>query len=140
MFKRLILQFIRPSRSEIYNIHDPFGLKLLTRLRVEFSHLREHKFRHNFQDTLNPLCSCSLEPESVNHFLLHCPFYTNQRKILLDGVFGVDERVSNISEINLVQLLLYGNPHMYSIDINSSIINFTITYLKMSGRFDNPLF
>ena len=45
----------------VYKIHDPIGLKLLTRLRANLGHLREHKFRHNFLDTLNPLCSCSLE-------------------------------------------------------------------------------
>ena len=30
-------------------------LQLLTRLRLGLSHLREHKFKHNFQDTLNPI-------------------------------------------------------------------------------------
>ena len=34
----------------------PLGIKLLNRLKVEFSHLNKHKFRHNFADTLNPLC------------------------------------------------------------------------------------
>ena len=29
--------------------------------------LREHKFRHNFADTLNPLCSCSFETEDTEH-------------------------------------------------------------------------
>ena len=57
MFKKSLLQFIRPSGSQVYNIHDSIGLKYLTRLRLEFSNLREHTFRHNFQDTLNPICS-----------------------------------------------------------------------------------
>ena len=35
-------------------IHDVSGLKLLTRLRSNFSHLNEHKFRHHFKDTNNP--------------------------------------------------------------------------------------
>ena len=52
-----------------------YGLKLLTRMRVNLSHLIEHKFKHGFQDTLNPLCSCiNLETESVEYFLLRCPF------------------------------------------------------------------
>ena len=57
-------------------------------LRVNLSHLREHKFHHNFLDTLNPLCSCSLEIESTSHYLLRCPFYTHIRKTLLDGGMG----------------------------------------------------
>ena len=60
-FKKDVLTFIRPKMCPVYKIHDPIGLKFLTRLRVNLSHLREHKFRHNFLDTLNPLCSCSLE-------------------------------------------------------------------------------
>ena len=35
--------------------------QLLNRLRVDFSHLNEHKLRHDFADTLNPLWSCCLE-------------------------------------------------------------------------------
>ena len=37
---------------------------MLTKLGLRLSHLSEHKFRHGFKDTLNPLCSCSIEAES----------------------------------------------------------------------------
>ena len=57
IFKKALLNYYRPKECSIFNIFDPVGLKLLTRLRVNLSHLREHKFRHNFLDTLNPLCS-----------------------------------------------------------------------------------
>ena len=77
VFKKGLLAFIRPKECSIYNIIDPYGLKLLTRLRVNISHLREHKFRHNFLNTLNPLCSCMLETESTGHYLLRCPFYAD---------------------------------------------------------------
>jgi len=44
---------------------------LLTRLRVGFSHLKEHKFRHNFQDTTDPFCECrSGDIENTQHYLL----------------------------------------------------------------------
>ena len=76
IFKKMLLAFIRPKQCDIYNIIDPSGLKLLTRLRDNLSHLRGNKFRHNFLNTLNPLCSCSLEIESTSHHLLRCPFYT----------------------------------------------------------------
>ena len=62
-FKKTILDFIRPKENSIYAIHDISGLKLLTRLRLNFSHLNEHKFRHNFKDTVNPMFSCGFEPE-----------------------------------------------------------------------------
>ena len=56
IFKRALLTFIRPKAANIYRTHHPRGLKLLTRLRLGLSHLREHKFRHNFNDTVDPFC------------------------------------------------------------------------------------
>ena len=73
LFKTNILKFIRPLPNSVYNCHNPKGLKFITRLRLGLSHLREHKFKHSFQDTINPLCSCGLDIESTEHFLLHCP-------------------------------------------------------------------
>ena len=44
---------------------------------IGMSHLREHKFKHNFQDCLNPICSCDLDIESTSHFLPHCPTFND---------------------------------------------------------------
>ena len=76
-FRNALLNIGRPTAKPIYNIHNPIGLKLLTRLRLGLSHLNEHKFKHNFQDCINPLCTCSLEIESLSHFFLHCHYFTN---------------------------------------------------------------
>ena len=65
VFKKSLLKFIRTIPNSLANI---FGIKVLKILRAGLSHLREHKFRHNFQNTINPLCSCSLEIESTSHF------------------------------------------------------------------------
>ena len=46
MFKSRLL-FIRPLDRNVYNIFEPIGLKFLTRLHLSFSHLNEHRFRHN---------------------------------------------------------------------------------------------
>ena len=51
---------------------DSLGLTYLTRLQVGSSHLREHKFRHNFLDSLNPICSFRNAIESGKYYLLHC--------------------------------------------------------------------
>ena len=55
------------------------GIRLITQLRLEFSHFREHKFKYNFQNCLNPLCSCGLTIESTTYFLLHCPILNDKR-------------------------------------------------------------
>ena len=92
--------------NPVYNIHDPIGLKFLTRLRVNFSHLREHKFRYNFVDTLNPLCSYGLEIESTKHYLLHCPFYTCIGRTLYDNIKTIIGPISDLSDDKLVNILL----------------------------------
>ena len=43
------LSFIRPMPNSIYNIYNPLGVKHLSRLRIEISHLKEHKFKHAFK-------------------------------------------------------------------------------------------
>ena len=140
LFKKSLLSFLRPTAAYVFDVVDYSGLKLLTRLRLNLSHLNEHKFCHNFRDTVNPLCSCSLESETTSHFLLHCPFYTNQRKTLFDNVQAIDESISNLSDSNLVNLFLYGDSALYSNLENTLILNSTISFLKSSERFDNPLF
>ena len=61
-FKVTILNFIRPKGNSVFHINDINGIKLLSRLRLNFSHLNEHKFRHNFNDTVDPMCACGREP------------------------------------------------------------------------------
>ena len=60
-FRNALLNVGRPTAKPVYKIHNPIGLKLLTRLRLGLSRLNEHKFKHNLQDCINPLCTCSLE-------------------------------------------------------------------------------
>ena len=59
------------------------GIKLLTRFRLGFSHLSEHKFRHILVDSLNPLS--------------------------------------------------------FDIKMNIKTLTATIIFIKVSGRFDQPL-
>ena len=70
LFRKNLLPFVRPIENSIYSIYDTLGIKLLHRLRLGFSHLREHKFTHNVADTMNPLCSCYLEIESTEYYTL----------------------------------------------------------------------
>ena len=82
-FKKQILKFIRPSPNSTFNVHNPHRIKLLTRLRVGLSHLRERKFRHNFQGSLDPFCNCGRHIETTTHLFLHCSNYSNKKKNFL---------------------------------------------------------
>ena len=56
-----MLKFMRPSPDNVFHCENHRGIKLITRLGVGFSQLREHKFKHSFRDTLNPTCSCGFD-------------------------------------------------------------------------------
>ena len=56
VFRKSLLNFIRPRESKVYNIDDTIVIKLISRLGLGFGQLREHKFKHDFQDTLNRRC------------------------------------------------------------------------------------
>ena len=96
-------------QNSIHNIHNPVGVKYLTRSRLGLSHLNEHKFRYNFQDCLDPLCSCSFEDKTTNHYFLHCHYYNDIHKTLLDTVKEITNKcLSDFSDETLVNLLLCG--------------------------------
>ena len=71
IFRKKYSSFQKTSSQFYLNYHNPKGVKLITRLRLGMSHLREHKFKHNFQDSINPLCNCGHDIESTTHFVLH---------------------------------------------------------------------
>ena len=96
-FKKSLLRVGRPTAMPTYGIHNPVGLKFLTRLRLGLSHLNEHKFKHNCKDCVNPSCSCSLEIESSSHFCLHCHYFTNIRSTPLNNLKSIDVNILKLS-------------------------------------------
>ena len=139
IFRSTVLKSIRPTPKSIFNISSPLGIKYLTWLRLGLSHLREHKFRHHFNDTLNPLCPCNLEVESVSHFFLHCHFFHNERLDLMNGITNIDPDIHLLDDISISNLLLYGST-LYPNEINKKILELSINYILISKRFEGPLF
>ena len=139
IFKKSILKFIRPSANSLFNCHNPKGIKFITRLRLGLSHLREHKFKHSFQDSLNPFCSCGLDIESTAHFLLHCPTYIIERRTLLSTLVNIDNNLLDLCEPVLIRTLLFGS-NSFDTDANTNVLNATIEYILSTKRFDEPLF
>ena len=135
VFKSNILKFIRPSPNSVYNCHNPRGICLITRLRLSLSHLRGHKFKHGFEDTLNPLCSCGNNVESTEHFLLHCTQFGNERRTLLSTLGNFNcSWLKNTSKV-LTQNLLLENTSLIPRD-NSKILSTTIDFVLSTKRFD----
>ena len=90
-FENNILIFIRLKPTSCLNCCNLKGIRLITRLRFGLSH--EHKFKYNFQNCLNLLCSCGLSIESTSHFLLHCPIFNNKWHTLLRTLNNIDCKI-----------------------------------------------
>ena len=108
IFKNKLLSLIRPPPKPVYSIHDPRGLAILTQLSVGLSMLNLHKFRHNFRDTLNPMCPSNDGVEDTEHFLLHCHSYDACRTDLLDSVSSTLQPydLPNLSNALMLKLIL----------------------------------
>ena len=110
-FKEIILSFIRPTENSVFAIHVTKGLKLLTWLRLNFSHLNEHKFRHGFRDTVDPMCKYGLETETTLHFFLCYRLYSTIRKEFLDNICTVALFLTIYPDEKLLNILLYGSEY-----------------------------
>ena len=129
------MEFIRPSQNSIFLCNNSKRIKLLTRLRLGLNHLRDQKFKHNFLDTLNPICNCDEDIETSWHYLLHCSLYTNQSLVLLNVMQGIDNSILELTDSHIVEVFLYGRKFL-DISSNNSILNATTDVLLETKRFD----
>ena len=93
IFNKALFEFIRLSGSTAFNCHNPKGIRLLTRLRLGLGHLREHKFKHSFQDSLNPICSCGKDTETSAYLLLDRPNCLNKRSAVLNIIGRINRNI-----------------------------------------------
>ena len=128
-----ILKFIRPSPNSIFDCRNPKGICLITRLTLGLCRVRNHRFKHSSQDTLNPLCTCANDVESRKHFPLHCLQFVNERRTFLSnsGNFNYN-LLENVSSV-LTQTLVFGNMSLNLSDNSRTLIFST-------KRFNEPLF
>ena len=129
---------ITPSSNSVFNIHNPIGLKFITRLRFGLCHLNEHRFNHSFKNCLSPKCICSSENESTLHFFLHYHYYIPIRKTLFEEVKTTDANLLKLPDCKPTDILLYGCSH-FDENQNQLLIS-SIEYIMNSKRFDGSLF
>jgi len=133
-FKTKICTFIRPKARLLFVTHDQFALKILTKIRVTFSDLRDHRFNHKF-NCLSATCFCGEDDETALHYFLCCPRYTNLRIIFLGKVSDIiGSDVTVLPNEHLTHILMYGS-NVYNNITNELIINQTLNFIIKSGRF-----
>ena len=99
------------------------------RLRMRCTSLKQHLFLRNIEP--DPYCTnCNLhQVESIEHYLLKCPKYSNQRTDLINSLNTVVQHVPVTC-----QLLLYGN-ETESYDHNRHIFSCVQSFILKTKRF-----
>ena len=108
IFKKSLLKIYRLIKKSIFNIHNPNGSKWIFQLRVGLSPLKSHKKSHNFRDTPDDTCRCTLSAETAQHYFLHCPEFIYDRQELfhiLNPIMFVNN-MHFLDDMNLVQSLM----------------------------------
>ena len=126
IFKSRYIACLRPPKSKTYAIHDKSGIPLLTRLRVEHSDLRSHRYPKNF-NCPSPTCKCGFEHETPAHYFLRCQFFIPCRRTLLNSISFIANDIQNLPHDQLTKLLLYGSPSLDD-NQNTSILKASIIY------------
>ena len=124
---------LRPEKKNIFNVHDPIGLRYLFYLRLSLSPLRSHKIRHGFDDNPSDKCLCNQGIEDSKHFLSSCKLFTIPRATLRASVVVIPQRYNLDNLINNLQLYLYGHRSIHFAD-NKIILLLTIAFIKDTRR------
>ena len=128
-FKSNLNNFVRPKGNNFYTIRDSFGTKLLTKIRVSFSDLRDHRYNHNF-NCENPICSCGLDDETAVHFFLCYPRYDNLRTTYLSKISDIiGSDVTVLPNDHLTYILMYGS-NIYNDVSNELILIETMHFIR----------
>ena len=106
-------------------------------LRVGLSKLNFHKFKHNFRDTLSPLCPTNDDVEDTEHYFLLCHTDAADRLDLLNSVNAIllPHGMINLSNEELLKIILYGHEQL-PFDSNAKILTATLEYIQASKRFE----
>ena len=136
-FKSNLNKFVRSEDNNFYVIRDSIGIKLLTKIRVTFSDLRDHRYNHNF-NCENPICSCGLDDETALYFFPCCPRYNNLRTTYLSKIFDIiGSDVTVLQNDHPTNILMYGS-NIYNDVSNELILHEKIgTFSKVRSLFLN---
>ena len=117
-------------------MYHPKGLSILTQLRVGISKLKSHQFNHNVRDTVDPMCLINDGIEDIDHFLLQCHAYSEQRRDLLGAIIVLLQfhNISNLPNQALVRITLYGD-EIFTYNQNRQIVEATVRFIRKSERF-----
>ena len=113
------------KQNSLFSIHNLLGAKILTSLRLQLSHLNEHKFRHGFGDAISPV---SISRGNRN-LVLRCHFHTCQISEIFDNCNKINPSFLKLGAKDQVNISLYGYSPNNSISLSQDLINLVIDFL-----------
>ena len=133
-FKYMLMKLFSLQERSLFSVHDWTGnsldLELVKeRFRLKFSHLNEHKFCHDFKDTIVVICICGTETETTEHFFLRCSFFVTEREKLYNDVYDKLFSSQNLSEKSMIVILFYECNKFHERG-NKEILLHKICYIK----------
>ena len=120
----------------MFDAESSEGLKFLQELDLDWA---DHKFRHNFQDCVNPVCRCSQEIETSTRFLLHYSKYYSTRQSLFEKVKKIDWSILKQNDQVLTKILHFRDEKLKAAQ-NKSILTSATEFLQATKRFKISLF
>ena len=105
-FFEIWLEAQTPTPTPLPSPHLQNGGCTLCKTSTWISHMNEHRFNHNFNNCINPLCTCSLDDESTIHYSLHCDYYNSAITFLLNDLNSVDSILLNLSDLVFFSMVL----------------------------------
>ena len=134
-FKRIYKKDFIPPKRSYFGILDKYGIRPLTKIRVDCSDLRDHRHNHGFVNCPSPMCPCVTGNESTEHFLTRCPRFSTPRAIMLNTISQIlTNDISVLPDDHLSDILLYGSK-MYNDITNKLIIEATSFKFQVSDIF-----
>ena len=100
---------------------------MLTRIRHRTSSLKADLNGVNINPS--PACSCGVPIENAEHYFFKCSLYTNQRNNIFINLHRLQINDADVA-------LLTAGSHNYDENINRSIIQFAIEFIKDLQRFE----
>ena len=85
------------------------------------------------------MCACGHELEATLYYLLRSNLYSTQRLELLNNVCILNPSLKKYSNEKLLNIISYGSEH-FNCNMYKEILKATIKFLKITERFNVPLF
>ena len=132
-FKDKLKLLLKPAKIKHYAYGSKLGNKLWTRLRLGRSYLNSHGYA--IGKVPSPSCQCHFKNETVQHYLLDCFLYTNERQSLFTEVNQYVSNFYTMTKTNKTELLLSGLPDNDQFEINRNVAKLVQLFILQTKRF-----